>query len=123
MQKYRVTPDWRHIARITVGLGSNFQVGVNCDIAPSDNPFPEKHVVKAIPRRMTGRERVVRDEAGETRLMQRHSDRGGDFVRSEDQGGLLSPARGLKHLARAPSTENLRRYLKQMPSHTPRYTK
>jgi xanthine dehydrogenase accessory factor len=38
MQKYRVTPDWRHIARVTVGLGPNFVVDENCDIAIETRP-------------------------------------------------------------------------------------
>lgn len=38
MQKYSVTPDWRHIARVTVGLGPNFAVGINCDIAIETRP-------------------------------------------------------------------------------------
>ena len=33
MQKNRVTPDFRRLARITIGLGPKFLVGVNCDIA------------------------------------------------------------------------------------------
>lgn len=38
MQKYCVTPDWRHIARLTIGLGPNFAVGVNCDVAIETRP-------------------------------------------------------------------------------------
>jgi len=38
MQKYRVTPDWRHIARLAVGLGPNFRVGANCDLAIETKP-------------------------------------------------------------------------------------
>ena len=38
MQKHSVTPSLRHVARITVGLGPNFLVGVNCDIAVETRP-------------------------------------------------------------------------------------
>jgi xanthine dehydrogenase accessory factor len=38
MQKYRVTPDWRHIAPLTVGLGPNFVVRANCDVAIETRP-------------------------------------------------------------------------------------
>lgn len=38
LQKYSVTPDWRHIAKVTVGLGPNFAVGVNCDVAIETRP-------------------------------------------------------------------------------------
>ncbi len=33
MQKHRLTPDFRRLARLTLGLGPKFAVGVNCDIA------------------------------------------------------------------------------------------
>jgi xanthine dehydrogenase accessory factor len=38
MQKRRVTPDHRGTAGVTVGLGPNFAVGVNCDIAIETRP-------------------------------------------------------------------------------------
>jgi xanthine dehydrogenase accessory factor len=38
MQKRRVTPDHRGAADLTVGLGPNFAVGVNCDIAVETRP-------------------------------------------------------------------------------------
>lgn len=38
MQKYRVTPDLRHLAGLTVGIGPNFSVGRNCDIAVETRP-------------------------------------------------------------------------------------
>lgn len=38
MQKYRVTPDLRHLAKIAVGLGPNFAVGRNCDVAIETKP-------------------------------------------------------------------------------------
>lgn len=38
MQKLRVTPDYRGIVRLTIGLGPNFAVGVNCDIAVETRP-------------------------------------------------------------------------------------
>jgi hypothetical protein len=39
MQKNRVTPDFRRLARITIGLGPKFLVGVNCDIAVETRPI------------------------------------------------------------------------------------
>jgi hypothetical protein len=33
MQKQRITPDFRRLARLTIGLGPKFAVGLNCDIA------------------------------------------------------------------------------------------
>lgn len=33
MQKHALTPDFRRLARLTLGLGPKFAVGVNCDIA------------------------------------------------------------------------------------------
>ena len=33
MQKHSITPDYRGLARLTIGIGPNFMVGANCDIA------------------------------------------------------------------------------------------
>lgn len=38
MQKDRITPDYRGLARVTVGLGPNFSIGVNCDVAVETRP-------------------------------------------------------------------------------------
>jgi xanthine dehydrogenase accessory factor len=38
MQKHHVIPDLRNLAGITVGLGPNFVVGANCDIAVETQP-------------------------------------------------------------------------------------
>jgi hypothetical protein len=38
LQKNRVTPDYRHFVRLAVGLGPNFIVGENCDIAVETRP-------------------------------------------------------------------------------------
>ncbi len=46
MQKYRVTPDWRHIAPLTIGLGPNFVVKANCDIAIETRPAKVGHVLE-----------------------------------------------------------------------------
>jgi hypothetical protein len=45
MQKHRVTPDFRGIADVTVGLGPHFAVGVNCDIAVETRPAKNGTVV------------------------------------------------------------------------------
>lgn len=47
MQKHRVTPDLRSVARVTVGLGPHFRVGMNCDIAVETKPACNGHVVTA----------------------------------------------------------------------------
>ena len=38
MQKARITPDFRGLARLTIGMGPKFAVGVNCDIAVETRP-------------------------------------------------------------------------------------
>jgi hypothetical protein len=38
MQKARLTPDFRRLARRTIGMGPRFAVGVNCDIAVETRP-------------------------------------------------------------------------------------
>jgi len=38
MQKQQVTPDLRGIARLAIGLGPNFAVGANCDVAIETHP-------------------------------------------------------------------------------------
>jgi hypothetical protein len=45
MQKHRVTPDYRGIIRLTIGLGPNFAVGVNCDLAVETRPCKNGIVV------------------------------------------------------------------------------
>lgn len=46
MHKHRTTPDLRGNARVTVGLGPNFQVGANCDIAVETRPLCSGTIVK-----------------------------------------------------------------------------
>ena len=45
MQKHRITPDLRGIARITVGVGPMFEIGVNCDIAIETHPIETGAIV------------------------------------------------------------------------------
>jgi len=47
MQKRRVTPDLRGVARVTVGLGPLFRVGMNCDVAVETRPARNGQVVTA----------------------------------------------------------------------------
>jgi xanthine dehydrogenase accessory factor len=47
MQKHHVIPDLRNLAGITVGLGPNFAVGINCDIAVETQPNQCGLVIKA----------------------------------------------------------------------------
>ncbi len=47
MQKHRITPDFRRLAGITIGLGPKFVVGVNCDIAVETRPIHNGAVVEA----------------------------------------------------------------------------
>ncbi len=46
MQKQHVTPDLRNLARVAVGLGPNFAVGSNCDVAVETHPAHCGEVVK-----------------------------------------------------------------------------
>jgi xanthine dehydrogenase accessory factor len=46
MQKHRVTPDYRGIVELTIGLGPNFEVGANCDIAVETRPVRNGIVVE-----------------------------------------------------------------------------
>lgn len=45
MQKHRVTPDYRGLARTTIGLGPNFVVGANCDVAIETKPIKTGSIV------------------------------------------------------------------------------
>jgi xanthine dehydrogenase accessory factor len=47
MQKYSATPDCRHIARLTVGLGPNFVVGENCDLAIETRPAKVGNILES----------------------------------------------------------------------------
>jgi hypothetical protein len=47
MQKYRVTPDLRHLAGVAIGLGPHFRVGHNCDIAIETKPTEAGRIVQA----------------------------------------------------------------------------
>jgi hypothetical protein len=47
MQKYSVTPDCRRIAKLTVGLGPNFVVGQNCDLAIETRPADAGRIIEA----------------------------------------------------------------------------
>jgi hypothetical protein len=47
LQKHCVTPDFRWLAQVTVGLGPNFSVGVNCDIAVETRPARTGAIVGA----------------------------------------------------------------------------
>jgi hypothetical protein len=46
MQKYRVTPDFRGVAALTIGLGPQFAVGINCDIAIETRPSKNGAIVR-----------------------------------------------------------------------------
>ncbi len=46
MQKHRVTPDFRGVVDITVGIGPNFAVGTNCNIAVETRPAKNGTVVR-----------------------------------------------------------------------------
>jgi len=46
MQKHAVTPDLRHLASVTVGLGPGFTVGRNCDVAIETKPGHEGHTLQ-----------------------------------------------------------------------------
>ena len=46
MQKYNVTPDFRGLARITIGLGPGFEVYRNCDVAVETHPASNGTVLR-----------------------------------------------------------------------------
>src|SRR5208337_5410714 len=47
MQKREVTPDLRHLARLTVGIGPEFAVDENCDIAIETRPCKTGTIVSS----------------------------------------------------------------------------
>lgn len=47
MQKHLVTPDYRGLVRLTLGLGPNFAVGVNCDVAIETLPSKNGTIVES----------------------------------------------------------------------------
>ncbi len=70
MQKYQVTPDLRHLARLTIGLGPSFAAGENSDLAIETRPSKHGRIIQSgatdrpdgTPRPLGGRgeERFVR---------------------------------------------------------------
>jgi hypothetical protein len=46
MQKHRITPDYRGIIRLTIGVGPNFAVGRNCDVAVETRPVKNGTLVR-----------------------------------------------------------------------------
>jgi hypothetical protein len=46
MQKHRITPDYRGIIRLTIGVGPNFAVGRNCDVAVETQPMKNGTLVR-----------------------------------------------------------------------------
>lgn len=46
MQKHRVTPDYRRVVDLTVGIGPNFAVDANCDIAIETRPAKNGSIVR-----------------------------------------------------------------------------
>ena len=47
LQKHRITPDFRGLAGLTIGLGPKFAVGVNCDIAVETRPTKNGTVIRS----------------------------------------------------------------------------
>jgi hypothetical protein len=47
MRKYEITPDYRGLARLTIGLGPNFMVGENCDVAIETHPAKTGAVLRS----------------------------------------------------------------------------
>ena len=46
MQKHRITPDYRGVIRLTIGVGPNFAVGHNCDVAVETRPVKNGTLVR-----------------------------------------------------------------------------
>ncbi|WP_027584662.1 xanthine dehydrogenase [Bradyrhizobium sp. Ai1a-2] len=60
MQKHRVTPDLRGVARLTVGVGPRFEVGINCDIAIETHPAETGAIIsRGITKMADGRAREL----------------------------------------------------------------
>jgi len=114
LQKDRVTPDLRGLAGIAVGLGPNFTVGKNCDVAIETHPARAGAVVKTgrtwacdgIPRALggLGEERFLRaPRAGVWRTPLNIGDRvyKGVTIGRQDGAPLVAPMDGfLRGLAR-----------------------
>ena len=84
MQKNRVTPDFRRLARITIGLGPKFLVGVNCDIAVETRPIRAGALVEnGATEEPDG---VARDLGGVGRERFVYTDRGGIWRTPVDIG-------------------------------------
>ncbi|WP_298282092.1 hypothetical protein [Acidocella sp.] len=47
LQKYHITPDLRHLARLTIGLGPSFVAGENCQLAVETRPLRRGRIVQA----------------------------------------------------------------------------
>jgi xanthine dehydrogenase accessory factor len=59
MQKTEITPNLRNLAAITVGLGPNFSVGSDCDIAVDTQSERFEAALEALPRVAPGRSRLA----------------------------------------------------------------
>ena len=114
MQKDRVTPDLRGLAGIAIGLGPNFTVGKNCDVAIETHPARAGAVLKTgrtwacdgIPRALggLGEERFLRaPRGGVWRTPLNIGDRvyKGVTIGRQDGAPLVAPTDGfLRGLAR-----------------------
>lgn len=80
MQKYRVKPDLRWLAGLTIGLGPGFEGGANCDIAIETHP--------ALAGTMVRKGRLAEPD----HLPMRLGNAGGErFVRAREQGVWHTP--------------------------------
>ena len=100
MQKHHVIPDLRNLAGMTVGLGPNFAIGTNCDIAVETQPAQCGVVVK------TGRTRAPDGRArllggvGVERFV--YSDQAGRWHTPVEIGTRVFKGVVLGHLGRLP---------------------
>jgi xanthine dehydrogenase accessory factor len=84
MQKARLTPDFRRLARLTVGMGPKFAVDVNCDIAIETQPSSARELVtEGATEEADG---VARPLGGVGRERFAYSDRAGTWLTPLDIG-------------------------------------
>jgi hypothetical protein len=100
MQKHRVAPDIRGVARITVGVGPQFAIGVNCDIAIETHPVATGTILSHGTTRLA--DGMARPLGGVGRDRFRYSDRCGIWHTPVDIGTRVYKGLQLGFLAGQP---------------------
>ncbi len=100
MQKHCVTPDLRRVARTTVGLGPNFRVGANCDVAVETRPARSGNIVRLGSTEPADGVSSPLDGVGRERFV--YSDRPGRWHASVDIGARVFTRFVVAHLDGSP---------------------